>query len=232
MTPLLAAQLAVVVLWSAIHLGAGRLRFLDHVPRSAYLSVAGGVSVAYVFLHILPELRAAAHTHHWPHPVAIEALALSGLIVFYGLERMVTRRQTHERAAFWLHLASFAVYGVLIGLFLAREPHEDWVDVLLAGFALGLHLLANDYGLAKRHGDWYAQRGRYVLAACPPMGWALGRFLEIPAQPLDGGFAFLAGGIVLNTLKEELPEERESRFSAFLVGALAYGGALLLLART
>ena len=40
--------------------------------------------------------------------------------------------------------------------------------------------------------------------------------------------AFLAGGIILNVLKEELPEERDSRFGAFAFGAAAY--AILLLA--
>ncbi len=40
--------------------------------------------------------------------------------------------------------------------------------------------------------------------------------------------AFLAGGIILNVLKEELPEERESRFGAFFVGSLLYSVLLLL----
>ena len=39
--------------------------------------------------------------------------------------------------------------------------------------------------------------------------------------------AFLAGGVVLNVLKEELPEERESRFWAFALGAALYAGLLL-----
>lgn len=41
-------------------------------------------------------------------------------------------------------------------------------------------------------------------------------------------FAFLAGGMILNVLKEELPEERESRFTAFLSGAAGYAALLLL----
>ncbi len=40
-------------------------------------------------------------------------------------------------------------------------------------------------------------------------------------------FAFLAGGVVLNVLKEELPEDRKSRFSAFAVGSAAYAALLL-----
>ena len=43
-------------------------------------------------------------------------------------------------------------------------------------------------------------------------------------------FTFLAGGVVLNVLKEELPEYRESRFCAFAAG-IAGDTALRLITR-
>ena len=56
MIPLFPLPAAAVL--AAVHLVAGRLRFLDVVPRSRWLSLAGGVSVAYVFVRLLPELSA------------------------------------------------------------------------------------------------------------------------------------------------------------------------------
>jgi hypothetical protein len=41
--------------------------------------------------------------------------------------------------------------------------------------------------------------------------------------------AFLASGVVLNALKEELPEEREGRFWAFAIGAALFAALLLTL---
>ena len=41
--------------------------------------------------------------------------------------------------------------------------------------------------------------------------------------------AFLAGGVVMNVLKEELPEERESRAWAFALGTALYTMLLLAL---
>ncbi|MEG4424042.1 hypothetical protein [Microcoleus sp. D3_18_C2] len=38
------------------HLFCGKLRFAP-IPRNRWLSAASGVSVAYVFVHILPELN-------------------------------------------------------------------------------------------------------------------------------------------------------------------------------
>ncbi len=92
----LLALLAAIVL-TAVHLLSGRLRFLGGVPRSAWLSAFGGISVAYVFMHLLPELAEgqkaiegaggdeAALLGFLEHHVYL--MALLGLIVFYGVER-------------------------------------------------------------------------------------------------------------------------------------------------
>ena len=57
----MATELAAVLLAIAlavINVGAGWLRFLQTVPRSVWLSLGSGVSVAYVFVHLLPEITA------------------------------------------------------------------------------------------------------------------------------------------------------------------------------
>ena len=45
-----------------IHLFSGKLQFIRAKPRSRWLSFGSGVSVAYVFVHILPELSKAQIT--------------------------------------------------------------------------------------------------------------------------------------------------------------------------
>ena len=51
-------SLAILACFVAIHIFAPSLRFLQGVPRSVWLSASGGVSVAYVFVHLLPKLGA------------------------------------------------------------------------------------------------------------------------------------------------------------------------------
>lgn len=67
-----------------------------------------------------------------------------------------------------------------------------------------------------------------MTAAAVLGGWAVGAVTEIPQVLVGFLFAFLAGGVVLNVLKEELPEERQSNFGAFALGTAGY--ALILLA--
>lgn len=41
----------ICAVWVLIHLFADRLKFLDVIPRSRWLSVAGGISIGYLLLH-------------------------------------------------------------------------------------------------------------------------------------------------------------------------------------
>lgn len=232
----------VAALFSAIHIWAGRLRFLDRTPRSVWLSAAGGVSVAYVFLHLLPELSRGQEHVDGAHPAAWQALlehevylvALAGLALFYGLERMAAHSRARHRiasgedstpaATYAVHIGAFALYNLLVGYLLLHGEREGMGAYAAA---MGLHFVVNDYGLRQHHKARYDRAGRWLLAAAVFGGWWFGTRVELPHLAVMLLIALLAGGVVLNVLKEELPEQRESRFSAFLAGAAVYGAVQL-----
>lgn len=60
-----------------------------------------------------------------------------------------------------------------------------------------------------------------MLAFAVVGGWIVGKLVNVDSTVVAYLFAFLAGGVILNVMKEELPEERESNFWAFLVGLVA-----------
>lgn len=228
------------LVFAAVHLLSGRLTFLQSVPRSRWLSVAGGVSVSYVFLHLLPELQdrqvalqeqlvPGALEHH------LYIVALAGLVIFYGLEKLVRKDEErgrpkgeHSLHVFWLHVASFSLYNALIGYLLVREEQQEALGLFLFVVALSLHFVVNDHALRHEHRDAYHRKARWLLALAVLGGWTLGVATGLGEHYVSVLFAFLTGGIVLNVLKEELPEERQSRFSAFAAGAAGY--ALLMTA--
>lgn len=221
---------------SLVHLFAGKLRFLDRIPRSRWLSIASGSSVAYVFLHLLPELTAAQNSieetldglvRGFSHQAYF--IAAIGLTVFYGLERLAFRRSSgglardpdEDGTIFWVHIGSFGTYNLLIGYLLADRASEPG-EYLAFVAALALHFVVNDYGLRKHHSERYRHTGRWLLSLSVILGALVGWVFELP-QPLVLAFlAFVAGGIVLNVLKEELPPERESRFWPFALGMLVF----------
>lgn len=240
-------SLAYALGLALVHLGAARLRFLGGTPRSRWLSLAGGASVAYIFVHLLPEI-AETQRHlsealpSWER--AAWLLALAGLALFYGLERRVQRRADPDgttvadadetaseaplpAADFWLHIGSFALYNGVVG-YLLRAGEFDGAAALATFFAaMALHFLVNDFGLQRHHRRLYEARARWLLAAAVLAGWALPSFVHLPEAALGGLLALLGGAVILNVLKEEVPAERESRFWAFALGAAAYAALLL-----
>ncbi len=220
------------------HQWAGRLRFFDVVPRSGWLSAAGGVSTAYVFVHILPELgRSQFHLTQALSPapwfVAVEHhiffISLLGLVFFYGLERAARLSPSDDGArVFWLHLVSFALYNVIIGFFLLQRAQQGWTTLGFFSFAMGLHFIVNDSGLRHHYPRLYHRYGCWILSAAILVGWMISLVYVVHPALVSVLFALLAGGIILNVLKEELPDERDGRFLAFSAGALIYGVLLQL----
>ncbi len=226
-------------LFAAVHLGIGALVFLRRTPRSRWLSGAGGVAVSYVFLHVLPELASHRETfaeHLGVSDRAAESLvysvALAGLVVFYGLERTLRRSRGKARrmpgaGVFWLHIGSFGLYNGIIGYLLLHREQSGLFSLVIYGIAMALHFVTNDFGLREDHQERYDRIARWLLAGAVIGGWLLGIVATLPEIAIALLFAFLAGGVVLNVLKEELPEERQSRFLPFLLGAAAYAALLV-----
>ncbi|GAA4003539.1 hypothetical protein [Sphingomonas humi] len=239
--------LLTVLAFVLVHVFGGKLAFLSGTPRSVWLSAAGGVSVAYVFVHLLPEL--AKHQEVIGDRArsagllgAVEShaylIALFGLGLFYGVERFARSAMGERRpqgevrspSVFWVHLGAFALYNVLIGYLLLHREENDLRGLIVYAVAMSLHFIVNDQGLRQQHGETYHRYGRWILAVAPVAGLLLGLTTNVSALLLSSLFAVLAGGVILNVLKEELPEDRQSRFSAFALGAIAYSALLLLTA--
>ncbi|MGB5978348.1 MAG: hypothetical protein WBG62_13130, partial [Cyclobacteriaceae bacterium] len=225
-----------------VHFFAGKLTFIKMLPRSKWLSFGGGISVAYVFIHVLPELEVwqqhfrgdGFFKHH------LYVFSLAGLVLFYGIERAAKlsreserkrdgRSQESDGRTFYIHLATFAVYNILIGYLLVNRNETEPEELMYYVLAMVAHFIINDFGLQDHYGTRYKKTGRFVLSGSVIGGWVVGLATEIPPAGIGVIFGLVSGGVILNTLKEELPEERRSNFPAFLAGCLAYSVVLLLI---
>jgi hypothetical protein len=236
---------AAAVGLALVHLLADRVHSSNRQVRGRWLSFAGGTSVAFVFLHLIPELVRGQEAVAEKVGVLFGFLdehvylaALTGVVVYYGAEHAALRRtgraerQARDRGGsdgfFWIHLALFAAFNALIGFLLVLESgRQDVIAFAILWIALALHLFTNDFALRDHHRSDYHRIGRWLLAGAVLAGWAVGSFLEIGEAAFVLPLAFAAGGITLNALKEELPAERESHFGAFVVGAVVYAALMV-----
>lgn len=244
MMPVTLVTFLMALAFCAVHVFVGRLHWLDRTPRSKWLSFAGGVAVGYVFLHIMPELGVHAGTFERATGLAAElaealvyTLSLAGLALFYGLERALLDSKDERKAeegrdrphhpVFWLHIGASALLVLLIAYLLNHREDPTPAGLALFFAAMMLHFVTADFGTRTHHPEIYDRRGRWVLAVATLVGWLLGVLVRLPPIAIGGLFAFVAGGIVLLVLKEELPEERKSFFQPFLGGALLYAALVL-----
>lgn len=228
----------------ALRAGAGAGELAERVwTRRRWVSAAAGISVAYVFVDVLPELAAQseamkkiADESAWFIEQRVYFLALLSFVVMYGIEHIVLS-QRHQResdqasqgrdAVYWLHLTGFATYSLLIGYLLNERAERGGLSLALYALAMAVHFVVVNHALAEEHGEVYRRHGHWVLALAVLAGWGLGSVVVIGEIAFARLFAVLAGGVVITSLKAELPDEREGRFWPFCLAAMFFALVLI-----
>lgn len=214
--------------------------------RRRWVSGAAGVSVAYVFVDVLPELsslnrvlvgagggEAALFAEQ-----RIYVLVLVAFVVMYGLQHFVVKARVRgpsdadrERIepAYLLQLAGFAIYAALIGYLLVGRAEDGPVTVATYTAAMAIHFVIVNHSLAEEHDESYGRKGRWWLAGSVVVGCLVGLALPLSEVAFARLFAILAGGVTITSLGAELPDDRRGRFWPFCAGALAYAALLMAL---
>lgn len=230
-------QLVFLVLLAAPHYLAGHVRRLPLIPENETISFGAGASIAFVFLHTLPELAyaegelaevlALGGGFGSLREIAIFLCALAGFLVFYGLEKTV---RNHAREAsgpvigiYRLHLASFALLNLLLMFFLAEQSGQGpTVFTWVFAAVMALHYLLIDRGFEEHFASRFDHRGRFILLAAMLVGLVLARFFgEQHRGYVEAARAFVAGSVLLNVFRGEISFSRQTSFAWFTVGVAA-----------
>jgi hypothetical protein len=229
------------VLFAAAFLVRRRLQMLKILgldPRSI-ISFGAGMSAAYVFVHVMPELAGARHAFVDAFAVplryegmAIYFVALVGFLMFYGLDNVRARlRDRVQTGTAWtgfrLHVGGFAAYVALMAYLLVHRLEPGSGATGLYALVIAFHFLALDHSLQEEHGVAYERTGRFVLAGASLLGWGAGVLFAVPHGVLALLVAFVSGAIMMNSMIMELPSEKEGRFWPFVTGGVVYGLILL-----
>lgn len=209
-----------------------------------FISFAGGVSVAYVFLDMLPNLVEYNKpigkfllSNQWLTPfteLLIYIVALIGFLVYYGFDLFAERNQlaTHDnRIIYRLHLGMFCIYNLLITYTMSLRALTGVTYTVLFTIAMGLHFVLTDRKFSRMYPVRFNHLGRAFLITALFTGWLLSAVFD-PISVLFVALmtAFLAGSILLNVFREELPNSSLASFRWFVLGAVLI--ALILLLQT
>lgn len=89
-------SLAFIIGFMIIHIFTNYIKFLDRKPKNRLMSFVSGGSIAYVFLHLVPELTHYQEVAEEAHlPTWLENLdyvtylaTLAGIAFFYGISQL------------------------------------------------------------------------------------------------------------------------------------------------
>lgn len=231
--------LAAALVLASVCLFAYKLRANAHHRR--WVSIAAGVSVATVFLDLLPEISENQATFLNNHregaalfpEQAIYLAAMLGFVFFYGRQYMMAEVGSEENkrsgAFFSLQVGAFAGYSGLIAYLLVHNIWENARTLFLYALAMAFHLFLVDHALAEERRSLYMKSGRWILAFAVMAGWGLGILTSIPDQWLARIIGFVGGGVIMNSLVVELPEGRGGRFWVFALSTGAYALVLIVI---
>ena len=232
---------AAALLFAATFLAGGRVHPFQRLinDRRSIISFGAGMSAAYVFVHVMPELHGVrqAFLESVSAPLRYEGmgvyfLALVGFLAFYGLDHLRgSLQETDEEGqtgpAFKIHVGGFAAYVLLMAYLLVHNLEETSVSTVLYAVAIAFHFLAVDHSLRDEHGTAYERIGRFVLAGMAVFGWGMGLLIALPNSVLALLTAFISGAVIMNSAIMELPSEKDGRFLPFMIGGIVYGLILL-----
>ena len=209
--------LMVALILGGAHLISPRVfKLRKHPERQDAFS--GGLSVAYVFLHLIPSLDAS---HELVGP-RIYFVALLGFVVFYGLDVLFRPpRHTHP-TRYHAYLAVFFLYDGLLVFTLGLELPPTAILTLVFAVSLSLDVLSTDIELQGDYGARFVKSGRWVLLAGVAVGYALSLVRRPHPLVVDVFTAALAGFMMFHTFKGVFPVSRNRKFTAFVAGLLTF----------
>lgn len=218
--------------------------FANHLPGNgrAFVSFSGGVAVAYVFLHMLPDLVEYNKpigrfllSSQWLTPfteLLIYIVALFGFLIYYGFDLLAQRH--HEKGhddgmVYGLHLTMFCLYNFLITYTMSLRARSSLTATVLFTFAMALHFVLTDRKFCKFYPIRFNHLGRFLLISALLVGWLCSVIFD-PVNVLIAAFmlSFLAGSVLLNVFREEFPATGLTSYCWFSFGSLLITFILLL----
>lgn len=206
--------------------------------QDAVASFSGGVAVAYVFVHMLPELadgELAFANIAIPDVIpdlfiqsALFLVALVGLVVFYALDAKAAESPEGSQT---LYRTNLAMVGVLSLIFSYTNP--DRIELgpdfaILFAIVMSMHFLLSDRGFARAHPKHFRRKDRWVLTAFLFGGLGLSYFFPPPNELFVAiPTAFLGGAVLMTVFREELPNVSVARLGWFTSGVALFSTLLL-----
>jgi hypothetical protein len=219
-----------VLIFSLVHLFAGKTWKFEEFTQGRFLSLSGGIAISYVFVDLLPKLCISdiivVKSGFFPYiEKHVYVMALAGFLLFFFVER--SPKFLHRKASYLLSLSSYALFNFLIGYAVVDKDDPEVQPLIFFTIAMALHYFVNDFSLSEKHYKDYTQLGKWILILSLFLGWMIGQFIELSSAGVALLGAFIGGGVIMNVIRHELPKKTSHSSISFVLGSIIYTVILL-----
>ena len=191
------------------------------------ISFAAGVAVAYILLHLFPQIAGLSIVRG----DVLFLLVLAGFTVTHVLGRYMHishHKSPHMKAHSGVHLAYFFLYNFLIGILLTRIGSQGLSQGLLFFVPFMLYIavetLPKEFHLK-------STMAKILYAAAPLWGAIASTFFpQIPtftALHFPELISIVTGTLLYIVIRQSVPSNRESKPLYFVIGAALYSLVIL-----
>jgi zinc transporter ZupT len=207
-----------------IHITSEKLKPTEDFHRYRIISFAAGISIAYLFLDLLPHTYDAAERLQ----NFVFIFLLLGFVIFHLTEKLIYQHADKEKLAKELkevHSISFFLYHFIIGIVLCDKILTSPIEGILFFIPIALHAALSRASLSQIHGEIRESFGTKILLSLSSiLGMIFALFAPIPAVVDNILVSMIAGMLLYIIVKEFLPEKEKGRPFSFLFGLLVFIG--------
>lgn len=214
------------IFFIAIHYLSNVILPTGKMQRMKWFSFSGGLAVSYIFVYLLPTLHKEQMNIEDPYlHLAMDSeiyfVGLTGVVAFLGIQILISQNHVSQTSSFWSAIIFYAAYNALVS-FTVLSVEVSGIQAIFYCFAIGLHFIAVAHDMWREFPDEYNQYGRGVLAIGIVVGWVLAIVTDLTPLFKSIIFAFVAGAMIFNVFKHEMPNEKETHFPTFAAAVVIY----------
>jgi len=208
------------VFYIVIHYLTSVIDSFIHKHRYKLMSFAGGISIAYILLSLLPELyQGVEHLNN-----LLFLFILLGFTIIHLVEKYLYKHEKKKQLRKNLnevHKISILIYQIILGTLLVGFLSKSLIDGILFFIPTGFHTLIGSTSLLELHSE-INKIERLLLYSSTLIGVLIALFFNLGIVITHILLAIISGALLYMVIRESLPRGSKGAPTYFVEGTLIY----------
>jgi zinc transporter ZupT len=190
-----------------------------HKYKDNIISLAAGVSIAYFFLVLFPELTTFTN-----HSSILFTISLLGFAIFHIAEKHVYQHRSKKKILHEMkeiHGTAFFFYHFMLGMTIVYISKISFTKGILFFIPIWFHSFVSSISLSEIHHHLKSKlHMKIILSSASILGISLGLVYTLPEFIQGSILAFIIGALLYIIVRDLIPKERTGHVTYFILGII------------